>query len=357
MNLGRRALLLLSAAVILAGCSGSKHRLKLGKSAEGEVVEAIGYSPYNPKDILLTKQASLADAQRKAVEKVVGVFVSARTLVEKSVAIENNILSRTDGYIKKYDVQSEGPEGDLYKTKIRALVALKDLEADLKSMSLLNTPELLRPRVRVVLTEEIQRQAISDTPASRALESALQTAGYVVLSEARANEAELIFRGKVVAFPFQSDGLGGFVSYRARLDVQVERPGTKDILMSYSKEASGLGGNADLAGLKALEVVGNLAGTELAERVESAWNKSRNLIIFVEGVESFDQADRLRKHIQSQPGVKDLVLRVFDEGMAQFEVQLGNVQSMELASQLAKSQTMPLEILETQPQHIRLKVK
>jgi hypothetical protein len=252
-------------------------------------------------------------------------------------------------------VMNEGPEGDLYATKIRALVALKDLEADLKSMSLLKQPELQRPRVQVVLTEQVEKAAIDDNPAARALESALQTNGYVIVSDQRSADAELIFKGKASAFPFQAEGLGGFVSYRARLTVQVERPGTKDILLSYTKEASGLGGNADLAGLKALETVGDLAGKELADKVAEAWGSSKNLLIYVEGVDSFEKADRIKKHLASQPSIKDVVLRMFDEGMAQYEVQLGDIRSAELAGQLAKSQTVPLQVLEAQPQLLRLK--
>src|SRR5438270_666390 len=148
-NVGRRmrkpvflSFVVLQAALVVffSGCAGSKSRLKVGKTTEGEVVEAEGFAPNDPKDVLNTKRGSLVDAQRNAIEKAVGVFVSARTMVEKAVAIENNILARTDGYIKKYDVIGEGPaESNLYRTRIRALVALKDLEKDLRDMALLKT--------------------------------------------------------------------------------------------------------------------------------------------------------------------------------------------------------------------------
>src|SRR4051812_37593662 len=104
----RKTLSLAMTFFLLAGCAGKSH-LKVGRSADGEVVEAEGFAPNDPKDIINTKRGSLVDAQRTAIEKAVGVFVSARTMVEKAVAIENNILARTDGYIKKYDVISEGP--------------------------------------------------------------------------------------------------------------------------------------------------------------------------------------------------------------------------------------------------------
>src|SRR5437773_10288750 len=117
--------------LVLSACAGSSRHLKAGKTLEGEVVEAEGLAPYNASDLPGTKAASLAAAQRSAVELVVGVYVNAKTRVEKSVAIEQNILARSGGYIKRYEILSEGRSGDWYKTRIRALVSTKDLHDDL----------------------------------------------------------------------------------------------------------------------------------------------------------------------------------------------------------------------------------
>jgi hypothetical protein len=345
---------LLVAAVAFAGCAGSHSRLKVGKSADGEVVEAEGFAP-NEGKILDIKRGSLADAQRNAVEKAVGVFVSARTLVEKAVAIENNILAKTEGYVKKYDILSEGPsDGNLYRTKIRALVAIKDLEKDLKDMSLLKTAELARPRVTIKLDETIDKNTTPEKAASTALEQSLTNQGFVVVQGDREKEAELVIKGTAASYPFQSEGLGGFVSYRARLAVQVTRPGAQDVVVSLSREASGLGGNRDLAALKSLETVGDLAGTDLGAQLTKIWSHGGTILIYVEGVKSFSDVEKVRKHLQSQPGVSDISLRLYDENMAQFEAQLGSQQPAELAASLEASQSLPMKVVESSPQSIRL---
>jgi hypothetical protein len=340
--------------LFLAGCAGSHSRLKVGKTADGEVVEAEGFAP-NEGKILDIKRGSLVDAQRNAVEKAVGVFVSARTLVEKAIAIESNILARTDGYVKKYDIISEGPsDGNLYRTRIRALVAIKDLEKDLKDMSLLKTAELARPRVTIELDESVDKASVNEKAASNALEQTLTTQGFVVLQGDRAKEAELVIKGKASSFPFQSSGLGGFVSYRARLAVQAVRPGTQDVVASLSREASGLGGNADLAALKSLETVGELMGNDLGAQLTQLWSKGSNILIYVEGVKSFSDVEKVRKHLQSQPGIADISLRLYDENMAQFEVQMGSQKPAELAASLEASQSLPMKVVESTPQSIRL---
>lgn len=321
------------------------------------MVEAEGLAPYNAGDIIQTKRASLLDAQRNAVEKVVGVFVSARTMVEKAVAIESNILGNTQGYVKKYEILKEGNEDGLYKTKIRALVALQDLEQDLKEMSLLNTTELKRPRVSMQMTERIEKQPIEEHPAFTAIQRQLVENGFVIVDSDLKSEADLSLSGVATAYPFQSTNLGGFVSYRARVAVDITRAGTKDVVLSLSKEASGLGGNDQLAALKALETVGNLAGEEIAGRLAASWIKNKNLYVYVENVPSFTQVDRIKKHLSAQPGVDDLVLRLFDEGMAQFELQLGSIQPSDLASRLEAGKTLSLKVLETKPQTIRLRLE
>lgn len=344
-----------TALILLVGCAGSKTRLKIGKTVDGEVVEAEGFAPYDAKDIVNSKRGSLVDAQRNAVEKAVGVFVSARTMVEKAIAIENNILARTDGYLKKYDIISEGVvENNLYRTRIRALVALKDLEKDLKEMSLLKTPDLKRPRLRIDLSEQADKVVSNDATAATALQRSLMEQGFVVVQGERIKDAEIVIKGKASTFPFQSEGLGGFTSYRARLAITAVRQGTEDVILSAAKEASGLGGNADLAALKSLDTVGELTGKEIGSALAEAWSKGKNLLVFVEGVKSFSDVERVRKHLVSQPGVVDLTLRLYDEGMAQFEVQLGSIQSTELAASLEQSRSLPLKVLETKPQSLRL---
>lgn len=341
--------------LFFSACAGNKSRLKLGQTSEGEVVEAEGLAPNNQKDLIGTKRSSLLDAQKNAVEKAVGVFVSGKTMVEKAVAIENNILARTDGYIKKYDVLNEGVEGEFYKTKIRALVALKDLERDLKSFSLLSTPPLRRPKVSISLKEEINKEESDEKVASHSLQQSLIDQGFVVVSDDRANEAEIVLKGKAASFPFQSEGLGGFISFRARMSVDVTRAGTNDIVLSVSKEASGLGGNEHLAGFKSLETVANVVGGELGDKLTEIYSRGGNLLVMVEGVQSFADVERIKKHLQSQPEVKDIMVRLYEDSMAQFDVQLEKSRPEDLAAHLEASQSLPLKVVESKNQTLRLK--
>src|SRR5260221_691724 len=172
---------ILATTFALTACSSSNTHLKTGKTLEGEVVEAEGLVPYNSLDLPATKAAALAAAQRSAVELVVGVYVSAKTRVDKAVAIEQNILSRTSGYIKRYEILSEGRSGDWYKMRIRALVSTKEIHDELDSRGLLRQASIGNPRVAVLLKEYIKENESKDGSAARALTQALLDQGFKVV--------------------------------------------------------------------------------------------------------------------------------------------------------------------------------
>src|SRR5581483_5351447 len=65
--------------LILSGC-GAGSRLKVGAAPEGEVIEAVGEVMNDPSNIEETRKKSLVDAQKKAVEMVVGLHLSAKTM-------------------------------------------------------------------------------------------------------------------------------------------------------------------------------------------------------------------------------------------------------------------------------------
>src|SRR5687768_4747919 len=104
----RRWLALAGSLVLLAGCGGSGKQVRKTDSMGGEVVDAEGTAPYREDDLTGTKAAALAAAQRAAVELVVGVYVNAKTRVEKAMLIENSILTKTSGFVKRYEILSEG---------------------------------------------------------------------------------------------------------------------------------------------------------------------------------------------------------------------------------------------------------
>jgi len=71
------------------------------------------------------KERAKIDAQNKAVEKAVGVFIRSHTLVSNSQLAEDLVYASVRGKIEKVNVIKEGwdeKDRNLYKVKIKALV-------------------------------------------------------------------------------------------------------------------------------------------------------------------------------------------------------------------------------------------
>lgn len=338
---------LATASLLIAGCAGS--RIKKTKGLGGEIVEAEGTAPYRAEDLPGTQAAALAAAQRAAVELVVGVYVSAKTRVDKAVAIESSILTNTQGYIKRYEVLSEGRSGDWYRMRIRALVSTQRIHEQLESLGLLRQPSVGYPRIAVQLQEFVGEKEDAGRSASHALTGVLLKQGYKVVdlpkpiaADEDASEAaksihrqavELIVAGLARA---QSLGygkeFGGMASYRASVNFRVIETGSGEVLSTVSQTASGLEATPEIAAQKALKAAAELAGADLARLPEELAKRS-HVIVTINGITSFETLSKFQKSLSTQRGVKDQYLRSYSQeaGVANLDVLTDQLGPQELA--------------------------
>ncbi len=114
--------------------------------AEDKTVTVEGLSGFSKDD-------ALKQAMRSAVEQAIGVFVHSRTEVEDFEVKKDRILSKTQGYVTKYDIIEEKKESDgVFFVKIIATVSLDKIKDDLIAMKiLLDTME--RPKIMILIKE------------------------------------------------------------------------------------------------------------------------------------------------------------------------------------------------------------
>ncbi len=340
---------LLIAALLVSGCASQHSRLKKVKTTEGEIVEAEGTAPYREDDLPGTKAAALAAAQRAAVELVVGVYVNAKTRVDKAVAIENNILTHTSGYIKRYEVLSEGRSGEWYKTRIRAQVTTSSLHSDLDALGLLKQPSVGFPRVTILMQEYIGEVEDPGAHAKSTLEQALITQGYKVVQLPKTTTAdqdpvevaksishkaaELLMAGMGRA---QSLGygkeFGGMHSFRASVSFRIIETGTGEVVRTVSQTASGLEATPQLAGEKALEKAAQLAAADLSSLPQDLSQRA-HVEVTISGLKSFEVLSKFQKSLSAVPGVKDQFLRSYvqDPGTAVLDVLIDQLSPQDLA--------------------------
>lgn len=196
---GRAGLLLL---VWLAGCAGLPDDPGAPEGRREVTVEADGWAPVgDAADALTARKRALAEAQKKAVEKAVGVTLRARTRVDDAVNVKQSIEANLGGTIRRYEVLSEGPDGAFFKVRIKADVLARPLAP----------PPGLRPlRFAVRIPNERVATAVRSMLASSEFALAESDAG-----------ADVVVTGVVETHGLADLRLGGFYSYKARVTLSV----------------------------------------------------------------------------------------------------------------------------------------
>lgn len=120
---------------IFAGC------MLLVNTAGAQVVTTEGYGP--------DRGSALRDAERQAVENVVGTFIDSKTLVSQGRVALDEIYAKATGFVRGSTVISEGPDGSGYR--VRASVDVDSSGNSALISSLTAIMRLNDPRIAVVV--------------------------------------------------------------------------------------------------------------------------------------------------------------------------------------------------------------
>lgn len=198
MSRTRRRLAAGLALALTAGCASVDPRRPIERR-EVEV-DAEGWAPLAGRDELGARHRALAEAQRKAVEKAVGVTLRARTRVDDAVNIKQSIEANVGGSIRRYEVTAEGEEGGFYKIRIRAAVIYQPVAP----------PRPERPPSRLAVRIASERVA-------GAVRGALASRDYEI--SAPGSDADVEVTGVVETRGLADPRLGGFYAYTAKVSL------------------------------------------------------------------------------------------------------------------------------------------
>lgn len=330
----RRAFLLAA----LLGLGGCHSRLRLAPGEQGEVIEAEGWAPIDAADPLGTERRALADAQKKAVERVAGVFISAKTRVDQTINIDERILAKVDGYVRKYDVLGKKKEDGFLKIRIKAVVLYKKLGDDLKSLGLTKPPPPPgNPRVAFSIRTRGLPDDSQGGQAAHGLGAALLAHGFTIVDGGDPAGDDLLIQGEAEVHPYEDERLGGLHSERARLEVEVLKSKSAEVIANKSQEASGLDISADVAAGKALNKAGNLVGEALAKELLPQLKAQLGVAVKVDGLGGLDMVGKFVDDIRMNPEVEAATLSDYHDGLAVIQVTTEGIPGDELSALILRS--------------------
>jgi hypothetical protein len=332
--------------------------------AETIVVTAVGLADLDSdaykKDRSLAIDAAREDAKRKAIEKAVGTQVESSTMVKNYVLIEDKILTKSSGLIKKV-LEESSPWKDkngFLNVEIKAEVFLSQIRDALVSMSEMERIDLLKrygnPRISVAVfmrdsddSGKIERSTLAEN----LLSERIKAFGYRVWSEENAEKlrVEMFERSQIrghsellvdIAHLKNSDFyISGEVKFEKR-SVTLKSSGIK--VSSYflnswtvscvdSSTGEAVYYNNKIPKTKpwnnqdqAMEEVGKLIGNEFSQDFfeKNLMRPSRIYQVEILGLPSYGVAEVVKKEMAGLRPILNIDLRDFNAGsLSTFEIE------------------------------------
>ncbi len=362
-------------------------------------VEAEGEANVIPGNALNTRDQALMAAQKNAVEKAVGVLVTGQMVISQARLIEDQVFSKTGGYLKAWDVLSEKENDGVHTTRIRARVKLGDVRKDLDALGMLiKTKKVGNPRVMVLIDEKVDGKPSDSKTVEIGLAKALLDKGYKVvdadqLAEIRAQEnvlkalngdlgqaadlakrfgAEIALVGAVNAKQLGGQkpaaaaadgadaadaGMDGMISYRGRLSLKAVRSSSGQVVLADSREGAGMDITQEGASIRCLASLAEAAGAELSEKLAPALWEGAEVQLAVGNVKDFGVLQQVMAALRAVDGVRNVVTRSFAGTDAVYDVELAGGNAQTLAAQLEGRVKPSMDIKEVAAYRIEAALK
>ncbi len=266
------------------------------------------------------RERALQQALRLAVEQVAGVIVESETIVRNLALFEDNILTRTDGYVRSFEILFEEEADGILRIEADVEVVRGRLTRDLQSIGLL----LRRANYPVVSMQMRARDATGaplagvDGPLESEARAILRERGLEVVDRTGRGMAPTVRIEGSIELSDAGDVAGtGLMSSTAWVSLDAIESATGTVMVAAGARSRGAGISRadarDRAGMRAVEAALERLVENLVNEWSSRVNNRDSVMLSVRGVESFEQVARLMTAIEDYYGeTEDVVERQVD---------------------------------------------
>ena len=309
-------------------------------SKEHKNVTGIGFAMEYSK--------ALKRAKRDALENSIGVFLSSKTIIENYTMIEDKIISKTDGMVKKYKITSEETMKDgTRKIEIKAEVTdvIEEFVKDDNAIEFL-LREMNLPNFAVIMVdEEYKRDRLAESLIKKYLKKKGFRLKHVRVTEPDDIETlakqniDYLFRGssEYEFMAISSYGIKNMKTLQLNIESELIDCKTKDIVSTSVINQKSAHISEKTAKKLTLDKACPEIATLLVEESVASWSKrnSRGLnrfSIIIENIEVNRGVDLFTKLTKKFAGEEE----VYDKGF------VNNKQSFELSTLLSENDLMKL---------------
>jgi ribosomal protein S9 len=324
------------------------------------VVQATGVGSWRLDDAARSRDEALEAAQRSAVEDASGILITSESQMRNFELVQDEVLSRSKGFIRSYKVLKEGQDGAFYNVTIQAEVvksafmndlnqSLEDLyrrvgkprvmlvveegpaggasgAGDASGTAVAQGLNVVEKEVRKILLKQgftfIDARALSSGSLIEKAEKGRTASRESLLDLARTTKAELVMigRGQISS----RNRLQKFYIVEATVGLDVVRTDNGQVMASEVSTAKGLNINEDTAVIAALQKAAEEITPKIMEQVTYQWIREKNeggsVELVVKNV-SYGDLLLLRKILSNDVrGVKKVRQRSYSGGVALLEL-------------------------------------
>ena len=311
-------------------------------SAQEVTVDGVG----------IDRASALRDAERNAVEVVVGTFIDSRTIVSQSVVMLDDIYSKSHGFVRNSRVINEYPENGSYR--VTATVDV-DTNPDAKLIDSLTTVMRLNdPRISVIILKENASPAQNDDLTESVLNEKLLDlnfshvvdADHIIklynadLLNAKFNDVRgqtdfnndhvvdylVIGKSELDTMNAQiPDGKGGLKNSimqntQANITLKIYKYETGDIIGTFHVEGSSNDNSAKRAEKRAMEIAATRAADKLEEKFKKLGANNTQGIQINFTASDYAKVEQLVRDLQNISGVESATIRKFEGGRGMIEL-------------------------------------
>lgn len=383
-NVKNGGLLLLTLLLVITfGIISSYAVPQVEPASDEQEVVARGVGAIIGGDVAKAEDDALASALRNAVEQVIGTMVQSEILVQNYQTIEDNIYSRTQGYVKRYEVVNKSQRGDnILEITIKAVVKKSDLKNDLEAIGLLISRKG-RPRLMVIVDEKNMDEHYSywsvdmNTTENEIMNQLLEK-GFpfvdrqvamkklerdMIMAAVNGDEtaarsiglqagAEVLIVGKAISKPASGAPAvlrqAGMVSCQATVNLRAIRADDGTILATTSQQAAAAHIDQLTGGTLALKRAAKMAADELSDKIIARWQKDiysgTTINLRLLNVGSYSDLVKIKNLLPVViRGVQKVYQRDYSQNTAFFEMEVrGNAN--QVAEELVMKDLSPYKI-------------
>lgn len=358
---------LLLALVSVSACRS----LHIGPKGEGEYVVAESLVPYDEDNLASMKKEGELAAQRAAVEKVAGVFISSAATVEQAQLVEDRITSKSAGFIRRGYVQKAYRKGDQWYTRMRVMVLVKDVSDVIKQ----SDADAFAKKTAILVTsrETVEDELSLKQDCKQAIYRALKSQPYTLINgdnlsqnnledptalidKARQDGARFIILAQADAAPLQAlPGITSpFKTYRARANLRVASTKNYQIVAEGADQVSGLDPLENIAAQKAISGACENAAKQLIENINAAVNSATKFNVVFKHVNSIERLGQLQDILKDIREIEDFNLTQYTNSAAYFEIAAHISSAEELTAKIIRRYDINFTVMEITPQKIVL---